>query len=143
MSVPLDKLPLEKICNSSIVIFFMSGETATTIPPQPRHALMAQVTVAPAACSTTCQIHSVACVVHPQPHTFKYNTTTPLVIQPTLLCIFYFLSVDTVFHFTKKKHRGVPYPMQAKPFFHSIRFQFILEYRTHKIGFFVEFSFVK
>ena len=80
MDVPLDKLPLEKICNSSIVIFFMSGETATTIPPQPRHALMAQVTVAPAACSTTCQIHSVACVVHP--HTFKYNPSTPLAFSP-------------------------------------------------------------
>ena len=33
--------------------------------------------------------------------------------------------------------------MQAKPFFHSIRFQFILEYRTHKIGFLAEFSFVE
>ena len=75
------------------------------------------------------------------PHTFKYNPTTPLAFSPP-----YYVSSTfwvLILSFILPKGNTEAYPMQAKPFFHSIRFQFILEYRTHKIDFLAKFSFVK
>ena len=63
---------------------FIRGTVGTTIQPRQLRTSQQRVWVAqppmpqlkakPAACSTTCQIHSVAYVVHPQTptHTFKY-----------------------------------------------------------------------